>query len=217
MNLHQSKVLLTAAALLGLGVYPALGQTAPSAPAAQEEAVKLDPFSVKAASDVGFVASSSLAGGRIATALKDTPVAFSVITKEFLDAFNITDAVSAGNWSTNSTYTAGDNTNFGYGGNEAGQIRIRGVNVNAPTRNYFNYSSVSDSFDLDRIDFARGANSVLFGSGGAGGTQNTGTKQALTTRTFQEARFQVGSWGKYRLTGDWNQAVSDKFAVRTNV
>src|SRR5437868_13004912 len=131
---HTKLVLFAAAALASPCVSSLLGQAAPVVPTRPaEEAVKLDPFSVSADSDVGFVASSSLAGGRIATALKDTPVAFSVITKEFLDAFNITDAVSAGNWSTNSTYTAGDNTNFGYGGNEAGQIRIRGVNVNAPT------------------------------------------------------------------------------------
>ena len=179
--------------------------------------MKLDPFTVNADSDVGFVASSSMAGGRINTALKDTPVAFSVITKEFLDAFNITDMTSASNWSTNATYTSGDNTNYGYGGNETGQVRIRGISVNAATRNFFPYASVSDSFDLDRIDFARGANSVLFGAGGAGGTQNTGTKQAQTKRSFEEVRIQIGSWNKYRLTADWNQAVSDKFAVRTNV
>jgi outer membrane receptor protein involved in Fe transport len=196
-----------------------LGQTAPSTPVTgpSEDAVKLDPFNVNADSDVGFVASSSLAGGRIQTALKDTPVAFSVITKEFLEAFNITSAVEAGNWSTNSTYTPGDNTNPGYGGNETGQIRIRGISVNAATRNFFAYPSVADSFNLDRIDFARGANSVLFGSGGAGGTQNTGTKQALTNRAITEVRAQVGSWNKYRFTLDLNRPIDDKVALRTNL
>src|SRR4051812_47393702 len=99
MNPNPSKsLLLAASAFLGVGGF-GLGQTAP-APAASamrtdEATIKLDPFSVSADSDVGFVASSSLAGGRIATPLKDTPVAFSVITKEFLDAFNITDTVAA--------------------------------------------------------------------------------------------------------------------------
>ena len=220
MNLRVTrKALITAGALLGFSVYPAFAQTAPapSAPSAPENTVKLDPFTVNADSDVGFVASSSLAGGRINTALKDTPVAFSVITKEFLDAFNITDVGSAANWSANSTYTTGDNTNFGYGGQETTQVRIRGISVNQPTRNFYAYSMVADSFDLDRVDFARGANSVLFGAGGAGGTQNSGTKQALTTRSSQEAKIQIGSWGKYRLTADWNQAVNEKFAIRTNV
>src|SRR5262245_10908988 len=93
MKRPRAKLLLLAAsALLGLSVHPLSGQTAPTAPTNTEEpAVKLDPFSVSADSDVGFVAASSLAGGRIATALKDAPVAYSVITKEFLEAFNLTD------------------------------------------------------------------------------------------------------------------------------
>jgi len=81
-----------------LGTPPLFAQTAPASSATTSETVvKLDPFSVKADSDVGFVAASSLAGGRIATALKDTPVSYSVVTKEFLDAFNIVDIGEAAN------------------------------------------------------------------------------------------------------------------------
>ena len=60
-------------------------QTAPvPKPETSGEAITLTPFNVSAEKDVGFVAASSLAGGRIATALKDTPVAYSVVTAEFL-------------------------------------------------------------------------------------------------------------------------------------
>jgi hypothetical protein len=65
-----------------VGLGSGYAQTAPSAsvsPTAPEQTVRLDPFNVSADSDVGFVAASSLAGGRIATALKDTPVAYSVV------------------------------------------------------------------------------------------------------------------------------------------
>jgi hypothetical protein len=184
----------------------------------EEELITLTPFEVRDDHDVGFAASSSLAGGRISTPLKDTPVAFSVLTAEFLDAFNITNIAEAANWSVNSNYTLGDNTAYGYGGNaEASAIRIRGVSVNSPTRNFFPYNSTSDSFNIDRVDFARGANAILFGAGGAGGTQNTGTKQANFSRNSETLRVQVGSWNKYRATADINQKVSDKFAVRTNI
>src|SRR4051812_1532409 len=92
----QRSYLPLAAAMSALGVSQMFGQAAPAAPTGtQEEAIKLDPFNVAADSDVGFVAASSLAGGRIASALKDTPVAYSVITKEFLDAFNVQDVVEA--------------------------------------------------------------------------------------------------------------------------
>ena len=50
---------------------PALSSSAP----AKEEAVLLSPFTVTTDRDVGFVAASSLAGGRLATDLADTPVA----------------------------------------------------------------------------------------------------------------------------------------------
>lgn len=178
----------------------------------------LTPFEVKGGKDVGFAASSSLAGGRISTPLKDTPVAYSVLTAEFLEAFNITNVAEAAQWSVNSNFTMGDNTAYGFGGNaEAGAIRIRGISVNAPTRNFFPYNSTSDSFNIDRVDFARGANAILFGAGGAGGTQNTGTKQALTTRNSEQVRLQVGSWNKYRVTADVNHVLNDKVAVRTNL
>src|SRR5215213_1541571 len=87
---------------LGLGFSSLFAQSVPPAPPVTEtpgEApLKLDPFSVTAESDVGFVGASSLAGGRIATALKDTPVAYSVLTKEFLEAFSITDVAQAVQW-----------------------------------------------------------------------------------------------------------------------
>jgi outer membrane receptor protein involved in Fe transport len=210
------------AAATGFGI-PAFSQQAPTAPAttttstAQQDTIQLDPFSVSADQDVGFVAASSLAGGRIATALKDTPVAYSVITKEFLDAFNITNVAEAGQWTTNSNFTQGDNTAYGYGGNaDAGATRIRGISANSPTRNFFPYNSASDSFNIDRVDFARGANAILFGSGGAGGTQNTSTKQALFDRRITDVRAQVGSWNRYRFTVDHNQPVNDKIAARVN-
>src|SRR5437868_993138 len=113
---HTKLVLFAAAALASPCVSSLLGQAAPVVPTRPaEEAVKLDPFSVSADSDVGFVAASSLAGGRIATALKDTPVAYSVVTKEFLDAFNLQDVIEASQWSTNANIVEGDGGTRMYG------------------------------------------------------------------------------------------------------
>jgi len=220
MNKAYTRLVVISAAVLGTLSTPfAFGQAAPAGgTTSSEQTVKLDPFSVTADSDVGFVAASSLAGGRIATPLKDTPVAYSVITKEFLEAFNITNIADSGSWSVNTDYTPGDQTDLGYGTGPNRRVRIRGISANTPTRNFFPFAAgATDSFNIDRVDYARGANSVLFGAGGAGGTQNTGTKQASTSKSFQEATIQIGSWNKYRLAADFNQAVNDKFAFRTNV
>lgn len=67
------------------------------------EAVVLSPFEVSTEKDNGFAASGSLAGGRLASELRDTPVAYSVITREFIDALGITDLQSAAEWATSST------------------------------------------------------------------------------------------------------------------
>src|SRR6185295_19788159 len=91
-----------AAATVALGLPSLRAQTAPSSSTTGgDETIKLDPFKVGADQDVGFVAANSLAGGRITTALKDTPVAYSVLTSEFLEAFNITDAAKASDFSVN--------------------------------------------------------------------------------------------------------------------
>lgn len=209
--------LAAALAVIGLGLQPIYAQTAPSpTPAGATDAVKLDPFNVSAASDVGFVASNSLAGGRMTMALKDTPVAYSVLTSEFLEAFNITDAGKAAEFSVNTNQYVGDGLQ-GTSGNTTVVVRIRGQAANQPTRNFFPYNIASDTYNVDRLDFARGANSTLFGAGGSAGTLNTVTKQALPTKTIREVRAQVGTWDRYRLTLDLNEPLTDKAAIRTNV
>ena len=77
-------VTLALVALLGVSFTQAQIAPAPK-PEVANATVTLTPFTVSAEKDVGFVAASSLAGGRIATALKDTPVAYSVVTAEFLE------------------------------------------------------------------------------------------------------------------------------------
>jgi outer membrane receptor protein involved in Fe transport len=212
-------VIVTGVALSALIVSPLFAQVAPapSPGAADETTVKLDPFQVSADSDVGFVAASSLAGGRIATALKDTPVAYSVITKEFIDAFNITDVVQAAEWTPSGGNQTADNAGTGGGATPSAAVTMRGVRTGAPQRNYFSFMATPDSYSIDRIDFGRGPNAVLYGTGGQAGTQNTITKQALLSRTIREVTARYGSFGRVRFTGDLNQPINDKLAARVNV
>ena len=220
MNLHPFKPLVfSAAAFFAGGVYPALAQTAPAASSAKEQestAVKLDPFNVSADSDVGFVAASSLAGGRIASALKDTPVAYSVITKEFLDAFNVQDIVEAAQWSTNANIVEGDNGTRMYGYSASNFVRQRGIKMGLPSQNYFTTTGTQDSYNVDRVDMARGPNSAVFGAGGVGGTMNSLTKQAEVSKSITEFQVRLGAYDHYRFTTDINRAINAKFAIRIN-
>jgi len=195
-----------------IGSYSYSQQAAPDS-----STVVLSPFTVNTSSDNGFVATSSLAGGRLASELKDTPVAYSVITKEFLDAFNITDLTQAADWATNMTSNPGNNTDQGYGFSPAINITMRGSapsESNYPERDFFPYNSNTDAYALDRFDFARGPNSVLFGAAQFGGTPSAITKKALTSKTINQAVFQYGSWNKMRVTIDINRPINAKTAVR---
>ena len=206
-----------ASAFLACGF--ALGARAQSVPAATDPAVVLSPFSVNTSKDEGFVATSSLAGGRLASDLKDTPVAYSVLTKEFLDAFNVTDLTEAMAWSVNSTYNPGNNTDQGFGFSPAINTTMRGSapsESNYPMRNFFPYNSNTDAYALDRFDFARGPNSVLFGAAQFGGTPSAITKQAQIGHAIRQVQVQVASWDHFRATFDVNAPIGEKAAIRAD-
>ena len=96
---HFRRLLLVVA--LPAALLPA--QTATPPPAGRiADPIELTPFTVSSDRDEGFAATSALAGGRLATDLRDTPAAYSVMTREFIDALNLTDLQTAAEWSTGS-------------------------------------------------------------------------------------------------------------------
>lgn len=180
-----------------------------------EETIELNPFIVNADRDVGFVATNALAGGRLNTALKDTPAPYSVLTHEFIDALNITDLTQAVQWGVNSTLTPDNGLNDIFG--TLPTFNFRGVSTGTPNRNFFPFYVTYDSYNLDRYDFGRGPNSVLFGQGSLGGTLNAVTKPALLDRRTDEIRTSIGSWSNYRVTADVNQPIGRHLAIRTDL
>jgi outer membrane receptor protein involved in Fe transport len=184
----------------------------PTSATSSAETVKLSPFEVSTDRDTGFAAASSMAGGRLASDLRDTPVAYSVITREFIDALNLTDLQSAAEWTTSST-VAVDNGQQNFFFNPV-QYTVRGAGGGRPQRNFFPQFNNGDSYNLERYDFGRGPNAVLFGNGSLGGISSSTTKRALTNRPMRQLQFAIGSWENYRATFDINQPLNQKFAVR---
>ena len=132
-----------------------------------ETVVKMSPFIVNTDKDEGFVPASSLAGGRLNTALRDTPVAYSVLTRDFLDALNLPDQEQALTWSVGSYMPIVALSAYRYNDNEGGSSVIsRGVQTNAAQRNFFLLGLNADTYSSERIDFARGPNALLIGTGG---------------------------------------------------
>ncbi len=178
----------------------------------------LSPFTVDADRDVGFVAVSALAGGRLATDLKDTPIAYSVLTREFIDALGLTDVNVASVWVPNASFAKDDGraTSFGrVGFNDL--INFRGVPSNRAQINFFPVHFDYDSYNLERFDFARGPNSILFGTGSMGGSANGLYKEARTDKSIRELSLRVGFWDSFRTTIDVNQPLTDRMAVRVNL
>ncbi len=208
---------LLAAALIAAAASLASAQTAPAPPAAgkPEEPTTLSPFVVNTDRDAGFVAASSLAGGRLATDLADTPAAYSVLTREFIDALDITNLATALEWTVNT------NANTDNGALQNSQVNnlvtlSRGVTAGTPQRNFFPFGVNFDSYNLDRFDFSRGPNSILFGNGALGGSANVVTKQARFDRPLRDVTTSFGSFATYRTTLDVNQPLGRRVAVRAN-
>ncbi len=215
------------------------GLLAQAAPAAKEEApapapvsesdieIVLDPFEVSAEQDVGYAATSTLAGSRINTQLKDVGSAISVITSEFLGDTGATDSKSLLQYTTNTEVgsiqgnftnaTSGNQQEEGSFTNPNNSTRVRGLTSADNTRNFFITDIPWDAYNVDRIDMQRGANSILFGMGSPAGIINTTTKTAQF-RTFGEVEARYGSYDTNRFSIDYNHEIlKDELAVRVNL
>ncbi|MBI5766845.1 MAG: TonB-dependent receptor plug domain-containing protein [Verrucomicrobia bacterium] len=199
-----------------------VAQTAPPAPAATPpETIVLESFVVNTEKDSGYIAIDSLAGGRTATPIKLTPTAISSLTRTFLDDVAITDVREALKWTVNaipSDLNAGKSSSpfndwdFNFRG--AGQSLQGG---SGPTRNYFTFYQSADTYNIERLEFDRGPNSILFGVGTIGGVMSSYTKQARLDQDFITTQFTGDSNGGWRFEGDVNRRVSGRIAARINV
>src|SRR5687768_11541582 len=186
-----SLVCLILPAVLSAQVTPAVR------PPTSEEAVTLSPFEVRTDKDTGYTATSTLAGSRLNTALRDTPASISVFTKEFLDDIGAINVVEALEYALNGSREFTDMTGNVVTTNDV-VFQFRGFTGASLGRNYFAWSLSSDSYNIERLDFSRGPNSILFGIGGPGGILNTTTKRARIGSSINEVRLRVGSWDDYR-------------------
>ncbi len=219
---------LFAAAASGQGL---LAQTAPAptaatpAPAEKEEVLVLSPFEVTAEEDTGYVATSTLAGTRIRTDLKDVGSAISVITKEFMKDIGATDNSTLLQYTTNAEVAGTRGTYAGLGNgtsvDETGSLRapggaqrVRGLASADNTRDFFTTDIPWDGYNVDRIDIQRGPNSILFGLGSPAGIVNASLNGAMF-RNRGGVEYRFGSYGSQRTSLDFNQVLIDNvLAVR---
>ena len=187
-----------------------------AAAAKKDAALLLTPFEVNTTQDRGYFGGSTLAGGRADTPLKITPASISVMTKEFLQDFDLTDMNQAAAWTVGmDAATGGESGAFG-GNRFQASFRGAGTGGNFPVRNGSINYFVSDSYNTERLDFSRGPNAALFGDGGPGGLQGSTSKQARLNSKFTEIGTRFDTFGGYRGTLDTNFGL-DRVAVRLNL
>lgn len=187
---------------------------------AAEPPVVMEAFTVDTARDRGYIAVDSLAGGRSNTPIKLTPSAMSSLTRTFIEDVGINNVRDALRWSPNvvpSDYGAGKASPF-----NAWDFNFRGAGQSVqggagPTRNYFTFYQVADSYNVERIEFDRGPNSILFGVGTVGGVLSTYTKSPRLDRDITQVTLQADSEGSLRGEFDTNVLLQDqRLAVRLN-
>jgi outer membrane receptor protein involved in Fe transport len=196
-------------------------QSVPAATAAMDQPViELSPFVVDTDKDEGWIASNTMLSSRTNQPLKEVPVTIESMTQEFMLDMGIYDVFSAAEWAANSQVVSLDDRILATGNPppDTNRYSYRGIpNEGGPTRNLFSWGVPSDSYNVERIDFGRGSNSLLFGDAEPGGQANIYTKRARIGRNFGQVLAQVGSFDSYRMSFDYNRSFSDKFAARVNL
>ncbi len=213
---------LVALALASTASLMAQSVTAPPAVETAEKTLLLDTFVVNTDKDNGYIAVDSLAGGRQNSPIRVTPAPMSSVTGQFINDLALTNVNDVLKWSLNSVPTS-DRSGFS-GGSGGGVFNFWSVSTrgdshvqggNPPTKNYFPLFVIADTYNVDRVEFDQGPNSILFGIGDIGGAMSTYTKTARFDKRFSDLDLSLDSYGGYRGTVDVNEHVGN-LALRVN-
>ncbi|MDQ8181623.1 hypothetical protein QEH57_13210 [Pelagicoccus sp. SDUM812005] len=225
MTPKKNKPLKTLVSVLTLGIAGSGGPLS-AQDDQSDEVFELSPFVIESEKNAGYLSTSTMAGTRLKSDLRDVASSISVVTKEFLNDTGSTDLNEL------LVYTANTEA-FGAGGNfsndDGGQAtdtateraepqrttRVRGLDPADLTRNYYLTDIAADSYNTDRISINRGANNILFGLGSPSGIVNQTTSQASLSDDFGEFVMRFDSESSIRASINYNKVlIDDKLAIR---
>ncbi len=196
----------------------------------EDEIIVLSSFVIREDEDTGYAAANTLAGTRLRTPLKDLASSITVLTQELFDDTGATDAETILGYATGME-VHGVQGNFADGPgqrhngrfeqdnqrlNPQGSQRVRGLSSASLTRGFFLTDIPFDSYNSNRVEINRGANSLLFGIGAPAGIINNSLTQASAdVGNKGELSMRVGERGSYRASMDINASViQERLAVR---
>jgi hypothetical protein len=209
---------LIASSLIHAQVAPTTAQPEP-----EGDVIVLSPFLVTGDEDSGYLATTTLAGGRIRTPVSDVGAAISIVTEDFLrdtGSTNLRDVLVY----TTGTEVTGLGGNFGGSGiatEEATDVtisnnvgtRVRGLASADTTRGFFRSLIPFDAYNSNRLEINRGANAILFGVGSPAGIVNYSPNIADLRRTFGSAEVRFDRFGTVRSSVDLNLPMAERQAA----
>ncbi len=217
VSLPRAVCALATLLLLGSFARPALpAQVAPAAtPTARvlpvaDETITLSPFIISTERETGWSANETLSATRTKQALKDVPVSIDAITADFMEDLGLFTADEVANYVANA-YAPPTLEND----NQGGAISFRGLSGSTASRNYFRWYIPSDTYNVERIDFGKGSNSLIFGDVEPGGQAAVFTKRAMM-KNFGTVTAAYNNDGAYRFQLDYNRKLRDGLALRFN-
>lgn len=188
-----------------------------SAPARSEEPLELSPFVVATERDTGWVAASTLIGSRTNEELLNVPLSVDAITPDFMQDLAAYTLEDASMFVANLVATDELET-----GTADGRVTYRGIEspdaarfVAQSSRNFFPSFVQTDNYNVERLDFNKGSNSLMFGDASPGGQTTVYTKRARFGN-FGQATALYGTYGTYRLQLDVNRKLTEQLAARVN-
>src|SRR3954454_16010303 len=145
---------------------------------------------------------------RTNTDVRNVPQALTVVSEAQIEDQQLRSVADLLNFVPGASYGSGE-------GNRD-QIVLRG---NSSTADFFvdgvrdDVQYFRDFYNVDRVEVLKGPNAMIFGRGGGGGVVN----RVLKRPSFSVARSAIASadgWGARRVSGDFDQPISDLIALR---
>jgi outer membrane receptor protein involved in Fe transport len=205
-------------------VAPQPAPTVAGRASAPGETIQLSLFEVNTSRDTSYGALNSTSISAFNLQLLKTPVAADIFTEEFMRDVAITNVedllngYGAGVGQVLATPGGDSNNNQSGDWNDRSALGSRGVAGSMTRRNGFvasgTSSTVTDTFDIERVEMIKGASALLFGASGAGGFVNTGSKLArfgsdARPLTAASITSRIDQYGSKRWQLDANYGVKD--------
>ncbi|MBU0556538.1 MAG: TonB-dependent receptor [Alphaproteobacteria bacterium] len=200
---------------LALGCVSAVAFAAPATAQEAEQARRLGGMTVTdTAIDESEIKVERAESPKYTRPLLDTPQTITVIGAKTLQQQNLLTLREVLSTVPGITFGAGEG-GFGYGD----RINLRGYSAN----NDISVDGVrsgaivnrNETYNVEQVEIANGANSVFSGAGSVGGSINLVTKKPLADDQMS-VQAGIGTDNYYRGTVDLNKRVSDMIAVRLN-